>query len=331
LEQEGNVINKAAVETIRLVLEAEWVAFFERDFDEFAQHWLHAPYVRRTLSGPATGTRTFLGWDTIAARVKEGMLRYPQPFNPKIYLRWDNLTIHTGSDMAWVTYDQVAIANSSGLQASKFQHETKILELTQDGWKLACLTIIVPDIEGEDVPQVELSADGRVQRVNSLATVRLSDHPGLVVSNQRLRARNRAFEAALQSAIDCMKKRLCSTNDPNVFLGNSVEHVSLGEDDFGRPVYCWITLEQERIIVSFDDAVLMSQRLELAGRVFALSPAQSRLVELLAAGHDLPHSAQQIGVSVNTLRTQLSRMFEKTGANSQTGLISTLLSVEPPR
>lgn len=324
-------MESAAEDDIRRVLEAEWRAFFERDFDGFARHWVHAPYVRRTLSGPFTGTRTFIGWNTIAARIQEGMKRFSQAYDPATCLKWDNLIVRTGTDMAWVTYDQVRTSDDVELQASCFQHETKILELEDGAWKLVSLTIIVPDIGREDVPQVELDAEGRVVHVNALGRSRLADHPGLVLSGRRLRARSMTHDAALQAGIEEMIRRLSATNDPKVFLANRVEHVPLGEDDFSHPLYCWIGVEQERIIVSFDDTVMMRQRLELASGVFALSPAQTRLAEALVEGHDLPTAAADLGVSVNTVRTQLRRMFEKTGTNSQSGMISMLLGVERPK
>ena len=67
-----------------------------------------------------------------------------------------------------------------------------------------------------------------------------------------------------------------------------------------------------------------------AADTFALSPAQVALSERLASGHDLASAAADLGVSVNTVRTQVRRMFEKTGTHSQTGLVSLLLSMQNP-
>ena len=88
--------------------------------------------------------------------------------------------------------------------------------------------------------------------------------------------------------------------------------------------------EQERVLISFDDAFLLRGRLEKAVASFGLSPAQLNLAELLASGRDLAGAAEELGVSVNTLRTQVRRMFEKTGTHNQTALVSRLLNAQGP-
>ncbi|WP_164721665.1 helix-turn-helix transcriptional regulator [Silicimonas algicola] len=47
-------------------------------------------------------------------------------------------------------------------------------------------------------------------------------------------------------------------------------------------------------------------------------------------GCDLASTSERLEVSINTVRTQLQRIFDKTGARSQSGLIRTLLSVQTP-
>jgi DNA-binding CsgD family transcriptional regulator len=93
-------------------------------------------------------------------------------------------------------------------------------------------------------------------------------------------------------------------------------------------MYCWVRSEQERILISFDDASLLRSRLEAATTV-GLSPAQLDLAELLALGQDLSNAAVELGVSVNG-RTQLRRMFEKTQTHNQAALVSRLLNVQGP-
>lgn len=326
----GHVPDNAAEKEILAVLKAEWAAFYRSDFKEFAHHWVHGPQVRRTICGPHCGTLITVGWDRISVRLREGMRRFPQNFMAEEWLRWDNLQVQAGTDMAWVSYDQVAIKHNPHIQASGLQHETKILHRVDGEWKLVCLLIVVPGIGRDDTPQIELDRNGRVFRINALAHDRLQDHPGLIVSAGRVRARNRQFDAGLQSEIKRVLTLLNTTLPPDFFRQRAVEAVSLGEDDFGHPIYCWVMLEQERLLVTFDDAYLMQLRLDLAAELFSLSPAQHRLAKLLAEGTNLARAAEELGVSVNTLRTQLRRMFEKTGTRNQPALISALLSVQRP-
>jgi DNA-binding CsgD family transcriptional regulator len=59
--------------------------------------------------------------------------------------------------------------------------------------------------------------------------------------------------------------------------------------------------------------------------LFALSRAEGRLAALLLEGRSLRQAAEELGVSLNTVRTQLRKLFEKTGSSRQGALIRTLL------
>lgn len=69
---------------------------------------------------------------------------------------------------------------------------------------------------------------------------------------------------------------------------------------------------------------------------FGLTKAETRLVSYLARGESLNQAAKDIGVSENTVRSQIKSVFEKTGANSQPSLValihmtSTLATVSAP-
>lgn len=230
--------------------------------------------------------------------------------------------------MAWISYDQILVRNNEDFLSAPLQHETKILRLVSGTWKIVCLIGAVPGVGRDDTPRIELGMDGKVFRINDLAEKRLPDHPGLVVYAGRVRARNRSYDASLQDEIGRVLDFLTTNLVPRVLRTTGL--VSLGEDEDGRPIYCWVRPEQERVLVSFDDAYLLKLRLDVAADVYALSPAQYGLARLLAEGRDIADAAKQLGVSVNTLRTQLRRMFEKTGTHTQTALISALLSVQRP-
>jgi DNA-binding CsgD family transcriptional regulator len=55
-----------------------------------------------------------------------------------------------------------------------------------------------------------------------------------------------------------------------------------------------------------------------------------RLAERIVAGEELPAAARTLGVSVNTVRTQLQRIFDKIGVRSQPALVRVLLSIASP-
>lgn len=104
----------------------------------------------------------------------------------------------------------------------------------------------------------------------------------------------------------------------------------LGEDPTGVPMHCWVHLEDGKALVSFDDAETIARRIDQAREIYGLSPAQIKLARLIVDGHDLASAAERLTVSTNTLRTQLQRIFDKTGVRSQAALVRSLLSVEAP-
>ena len=104
----------------------------------------------------------------------------------------------------------------------------------------------------------------------------------------------------------------------------------LGEDEAAAPRYCWVVLEDGKALVSFDNVLMVTRRVEQAATIYGLSPAQVRLARLIVDGHDLASGSEILEVSVNTLRTHLQRMFDRTGTRSQAALVAALLSVEAP-
>jgi len=184
-------------------------------------------------------------------------------------------------------------------------------------------------VEEARCPLIEVDADARILWMNRLARERLRGHPGLAAGAGRLRARRREGDAALREAVRLACHELQSQRPLNV-VPKQAWAVALGEDDAAVPLHCWVLLEDGKALVSFDDAATLARRIAGAREVYGLSPAQVRLAEAIVAGHDLAAASDRLGVSVNTLRTQLQRIFDKTGVRSQAALVRTLLSAEAP-
>lgn len=64
---------------------------------------------------------------------------------------------------------------------------------------------------------------------------------------------------------------------------------------------------------------------------FALSPAEQRVCRHLAEGCRAKEIAVALGISVPTVRTHLSRIYQKTGTEGQVALLSRLAAVPEPR
>lgn len=231
--------------------------------------------------------------------------------------------------MAWVTYDQVQTEYHKSMHAAPLSHEVKIIQKFNGAWKIVCLMVAAPGLGRSDVPQIEMDQRGRVVGLNKLARDALGNHHGLTLSADRPRAKNRTHDNALQDAIRHWRDRL-ATNLPRGFLLEPASVVPLGEDPNGTPMFCWVCCEQEYVVLSFDDRAKLRDSLERGARNFGLSAAQINILEHIASGHDLAAAAEALGISVNTVRTQLRRMFEKTLTHNQATLISRVLNSTAP-
>ena len=60
--------------------------------------------------------------------------------------------------------------------------------------------------------------------------------------------------------------------------------------------------------------------------LYSLSPAESELVQLLSTGHSLDEAARLRDVTINTVRTQLKRVFAKTQTSGQADLVQMVLT-----
>lgn len=64
--------------------------------------------------------------------------------------------------------------------------------------------------------------------------------------------------------------------------------------------------------------------------LFGLSAAEYRLLEVLMAGATLPQAARQLGISVETVRTQSKAVLQKTGTQRQSGLMRLVSALQSP-
>ena len=69
---------------------------------------------------------------------------------------------------------------------------------------------------------------------------------------------------------------------------------------------------------------------EAVARLFALTPAEARLLVALVDGLTLDQAAERFALSKNTLRNQLNQIFRKTETNKQSELVRMILSSPAP-
>jgi DNA-binding CsgD family transcriptional regulator len=73
----------------------------------------------------------------------------------------------------------------------------------------------------------------------------------------------------------------------------------------------------------------MNKSIDLLQRHYGLAPAEARLVLHLVAGETLRSAAVKLGITYETARSQLKRVFNKTGTCRQAELVIVILTALP--
>lgn len=312
------------------VIEDETVAFYEKDFEAYASHWVRGPHARRLGWWTRGGVIDRIGWDQIAELVRQQFEDHPEPNTTAKGVRRENVVIRVGADMAWVTFDQYAAATGEpDMDMPGLSRETRILEKHDGEWRIVYLGYIHHTNEQSYSAMLRVDAGGNVSWLNNAAEESVASADHLVVRHGQLRAVSSAANRRLQQAIAVAAK----VNDGKMDGGRAAIPIVLDSASGEEAIVCWVLSEGSgsgAVIVSINNTQFARDRLDAAALVYGLSMAQQRLAEQIVAGSDLGEIAERLGVSVNTVRTHLQRIFDKTGARSQPALVRTLLSVAAP-
>lgn len=94
----------------------------------------------------------------------------------------------------------------------------------------------------------------------------------------------------------------------------------------------WLQLRAARLGTAVDDAIAVTieqappaERLDLFARCCGLSPRETQLLGLLAAGHDTRRLAIELAVSEHTIQDHLKSVFAKTATRTRRDLLARAL------
>ncbi|MEP0519765.1 MAG: sigma factor-like helix-turn-helix DNA-binding protein [Hyphomicrobiales bacterium] len=323
----NNETDRAAI--IQL-LDADTQAYLARDYDAWAACWAQTPDTRRFLASVIGGMRVDEGWETLGRLHKENFSKHPKTDISPDQIQRRNMNIVIGSDMAWATFDQTGPDASDPLTLAGFQHEQRVLKKIDGEWKILCMVIMQRSIDHVHCPLIEVDASGRVLWMNTEAKKQLPDFPELTIRGDRLRARDNQRDIALQNMIADAHRfndELLCYIPPD----KAVQPVMLGENEFSVTQYCWISLKDTKVLISFEDYRLVEQKLGWAKQVYNFSSTQAQIVKLVVEGHDLSEIAEDLGITINTVRTHLQRAYDKSGARGRNALVRAVLNMEPPK
>ena len=185
-----------------------------------------------------------------------------------------------------------------------------------------------------------LDGAGNVEHANAAARELAAQGDGLSLTQGRLVITDPTSRAAFSRIF-----ALATTADPDS-VSKLDRAFAIPRPSTGRPLGAWVTplrtaaatfgapAASAALFVTDPDADTSCQAPAMRA-LFGLSPSEASLACKLVAGAELRDAADQLGVTVNTAKTLLSRIFTKTGAGRQSDLIRLLLgspaSLRSPR
>ena len=154
--------------------------------------------------------------------------------------------------------------------------------------------------------------DGRILHMNAIALDLVAERSGLLAVSGRLRARDKAAQARLATEIAAAAERRPGGRST---LIAAPRRLSL-------PLLLTVASHAPGVAIVFAEDPERDLAPDLARliRGGGLSRAQARTALLAAAGHSNHAIARRIGVSENTVKTHLSRVFDKLDCRDRRGL-----------
>lgn len=124
-------------EAIMGVIERESQAFWLKDYDAWANCWVHAPYIRTLGWWERGGVTVIEGWDMLNERIAAHMQSNPEINPTASEVRREQINMRIASDMAWLTFDQYGIdTGEKDMDMPGLSRETRVLEKHNGEWKL---------------------------------------------------------------------------------------------------------------------------------------------------------------------------------------------------
>lgn len=312
-------------DAIRAVVQEETDAFFAKDFERWAACFLQASRTHDVYVSKDRGVIVNRGWADIAASMKQLIQDNPRPFEGS-YEKYDFETSVSG-DMAWMAFYSRAGADRSGRYRLPEVFETRILERVAGRWLIAFSSVTILREPRDGPPIVQVDGDGQVIWASEKTLAQLETFAGLTISAGKLRAEQPKWNKELQAAIARAAEKRHVWDSGFSAGGNNQFHYPCILGDRDGILHCTVFVLDGMINVSFGDDALIGGRIETASEIFGLSEAQKRLAYEVAKGLGLTEAAEALGVSVNTARTHLGRIYAKTGVNSQVALVRMLMSM----
>lgn len=145
--QGSEIDYEAEKKAIMEVIQAESEAFWDKDFERYSSHWVHADYIRTMGWWEAGGVTVVEGWEERGRRTKEHMDQSPLENETSTKVRRENINLRIYENVAWMTFDQYGVDTGDTLMDMPgLSRETRIFEKEDGQWKIVYLGWL---LEGE--------------------------------------------------------------------------------------------------------------------------------------------------------------------------------------
>lgn len=182
---------------------------------------------------------------------------------------------------------------------------------------------------------VLVTAHGRVTMMNDAARRLVTSRDGMGIDDGELRASAREAQPALRAAIADAAR---TTSGDGFGSGGAV---LLRRRSGRRPLMAVVSptsrptlrdglpdaREASAMVVIRDPESTPMLSDDVMHALYRLTPAEARLVRLLVRGVSLRAAARQFDVSLETVRTRLKRVFQKTATSGQSELVAVVLKI----
>lgn len=313
-------------EALLNVIEGDVAAYMAKDIERLSDFYVQDERMISIMQIAGTGLIRCWGWKEFEALLRKNLSGSDAP--SKANVRRDNIRLKVQGDMAYAHFEQYVTNSQDAMDPPAFSHNVRVFERIGEQWLIVFHGVFEPSSEAQRAPSVEVDEDANVLSMNPAAAERLSTFDGLTISAGVLRAVRPSWDKQLRGAIArAAELRAYTQLHREVGRGqHAVLPVVLGENEMGGSVVCLVEVTDFSVWVTFDDHEMLRRKLSLARAVYGLSDGQVALAHHIAEGRDLATAAEELGITVNTARTHLRRMFDKTGVRSQTALLRVILS-----
>lgn len=181
-------------------------------------------------------------------------------------------------------------------------------------------------LDGLAMGAILLDKHLRISRMTPLAEYLVKGQRGLRIVNRQLRAEHTLDQQRLKQRLQqCIQ----APAHPN-------QAISIRRQQGMYPLTLVIRAltehelanhhETERVVIFINAPELRTlSHCEILQEIFCLTPSEATLAIALANGKSLDDLARELSLSRNTLRSQLRSVFQKSGVNQQSALVSLVL------